>query len=320
MSKNSSIYIDRGKTTFYKVFGKHKQEYVLYCLYVITSFFGKLLLLGSPLFALADYRVVKNADENSNLDLGRAFEDAKTIKAIGTSFMVLTLRATALLAATILFGGITVLLGYIGIVLSEMAGIMHINIMYAFAVPGLLTLFYFIVLILLFFGPANYIIHCESNSNFSDIINTCHSIMTKNGKKALFFIGMHTIIHFVKYVILSFLILVIFNMFASREVLIICGVILCCVILFKIPKRIFIRKMAMLCLFQDLVNDTQYQGLGDKTSQESNNSLSKEDLLIALFNEPIQVRAEFENKANELNKEMTAIDTEDSSYEKSEAI
>ena len=255
MNQKLSVYLKKGRIASKGALLHQTTLFVKYCLYVLTSFFGKLLFFTYPLFALADIRIAKTVEETGTFEVEKSFEDSNSMKKVWMAMIFIMVKMLVLLSGIILLSGFTLLLVYLGKIIDSMTSF-DVNIMiFIFGVPGVLAIMLFILMINLNLGPVIYIIGTYNDIGIADVISKSVSIMAKKGKMKLLLIEIHYLLCFIMYLLISSALLYSIYLVASPTVVIFSGVIFIIIILLKLPKLILSRKIALVSLFNNLTNE-----------------------------------------------------------------
>ncbi len=299
MSQNIAVYIKKGMVASKKALYNQKQFYI-YCLFLLTSLFGKLFFITYPIFALADIRLVKTIEETGNFEVEKTFEDANSIKKVWTMVIFILLKTSLLLSGIVILSGITYWLSYLGEIIDNMTNLDRYYITALFWVLGVAAIILFIIIVNLFSGPAAYIIQTYDDYGISDTLIKSFSIMRKNGKRRLLLINLFHLLRFmINSLICSGLIYIIYQSL-SQLVFIFCSISLGIILLLTLPKIILSNKIATISLFSELTADDDSKVLLDsKDSQNIKRKVKKEDLLVTLFDNSI-----IEGNNNKKNEEL----------------
>lgn len=298
MSQQFTSYVSKGMQESKYAFKRRKHGFMNLLTFFMASLIGKRFFLSYPLFALAEYHLAQQVEQEGVVSLEEAFEDACITKNYWTAVHLALLNQVVFLIGFFTIALFGFVLFFFGTMLEGVFGFGD-NI--ALVVSLTVTAGLFLMLIIqksLYFGPVLYLIQ-GSDVSLSEALQQSRHIMTKSARYKLLRIHMY---YFSKTLLVIGAVVAI-TYFAAASYpaipwLVLMGMGFIVVLMSFAPKTMFSHRISTSKLFIDLVQEAIYYGRGDSdTSKLATQKVSKEKLLLSVFEKMIkdkQMQASFE--------------------------
>ena len=162
-----------------------KRNFLQLLIYFFAELVGKVTLIFSSLFALANVRQAKLVSENGRFEVPHTFQAVSKGRSVWTMIASIIVEAFIVLGGTILIAiltGAMMLIGYL--VWYFIGGPSYI--VWLFCIPGGLIFVVYAVIMVLILSPTPYIIESNPNIGVYETIKICFNTMKGNGKGTAF--------------------------------------------------------------------------------------------------------------------------------------
>lgn len=256
MEQSYISYYKKGAMNAKEVF-KNPSNLFKYYLLLIASFIGKLFIFPSPIFDLAMNKTVKSARLNDDINLTKSFRKADDKRLYSQMLISKVIFLGLAVAGVVLIGLLTLFLVILGDGINIFGVTENVNIKLIFAIPGIIGIVIFLIIISLWYAPLTYLFNTSPAITASQALFSSVNSMKSNNKK-IFLINFHAALINILYLgalalicYLSYLFLdITISQFIIRLLIIIFGL----VYLYKVlPVTSLSRKMATQECFESFV-------------------------------------------------------------------
>lgn len=274
---------------------------------MISSFFGKILLVTAPVFSLSDARLANTARKKDTLILSNSFEGL-TAKSYVNVIAAGLIKFLVFISGTIVIGGIGALLGLMGYAMGGLNPDMIIPAI-VLASPAALVLVAFYFMLPIVFGPLNYIIDSNPEIALSKALYNCLETMKQNGKMAYFLTQFIYSLYQILYLALSALLFYVLYFILGENIGQILAIIVTVIAfvgyIFVAPIIDMARRVCLSKIFEEIANtsndtdttiDTTKEHISNRSKQKALKAKEKEQLLVSLFSDGEAVIAEINDK------------------------
>ncbi|MCH5143061.1 MAG: hypothetical protein J1G07_05095 [Clostridiales bacterium] len=231
--------------------------------YFLAELAARLTIIFSAIFDLANIRQAKVVRENGKTDIPETMKVATKGKPLGTMVLTIITEAFIFLGGALIIAVATVILYFIGFIVSELVAVPWYT-PWLFCIPGGLVLLAYAVVMILILSPTPYLIETNPDLSVAETIKICFDTMKSKGKTTAFlnfFIptlleaGVLGICGGALYFLWLFVPLK-FKLLACAG-----GIIVSAVLIFlTIPMFDLAKKLAQRELFEDIVSDPTNAG------------------------------------------------------------
>lgn len=291
------------------VFKAHKQGFFTYLVFMMTTFFGSLVFIFSPIFILADMHVGMQVHESKTLKVEDAFDDSQRLKTVWTTVLVMIILGMIVVGFSAILVGLYYGLQMYGRMIDDFMNydryyMSFIGQIITYVLGGIL-----LFLVQMYFESTLYLILKNPESKLSDIVHQNNEMMKSQGFIQLFVIK---VIYFGQLlIILAFLSSIGYYVYPmlTRPLFYLLVLLLLMIFLRFVPKLYLGYRLSSIQLFSRRLENASYVRLIDNKTPLFSDQIRKEDILKALFDEVIEPTP-VEEPIDESQKLETIVEAE----------
>lgn len=289
MSQKISRYVSTSRVEAIDALHSGSRHFLKFFGFSMSTLIGKLLVVGFPLFALAEFHIVSQIQKTKHFDLESAFEDSQSGKKFWTTALCALLGQIIVIA-----GGLLIFLLYLGLkaVGSQMDYSFRFNRFFTVFFFGLFCILLFALLVVwvsLYFDPVVFLIQSNGDMGISEALRQARAVMTPVGRGKLFWMRIYYLIAITVVAGLGYgafyLWYAVLPTFWGVGLL---AVLFCLLLLLTMSRILLSERIACVKLFSDLVEEAAFQNFFVSKPEESlQGKIRKEQILATLFEETI---------------------------------
>ena len=258
MNRGFAFYFKNAMKSSASTIWKNK-GFIWVLAFFLSELVGRVTIIFSAIFDLADIRQAKTADENRKADFPNALKVATKRKPLRTMILSIISEAFIFLGGVLIIAIITCVLWLIGCGVNSLIHGPQL-VVWAFCAPGALLLAVYALIMILIFSPTPYIIETNPDLGVYETVKICFETMKDKGKTTVFF--NFFIPTLIECLIVGFCAGVAWFIFAFSPVIPFATVVFAvwciisiAIILLTVPMFDLARKIAQKNLFEDIVSD-----------------------------------------------------------------
>ena len=284
MIQKVSHYIALGKVSSRTTFARSKKQFFKYFIFNISAMIGKLCFLSFPLFAFAEYHLVKQVEQAQKLTFGKAFEDASSKKVFETTQHLALLNHVLTIAGLLVIGGLAYGLIYLGTTIDNYFDLNRYYVEFIFQAMSGTILVVFLLFKNIYMESLTYILRVDHEISLAEAFRKNEEVMANKNKVYLFYIKAYFFGVFAIYAIIAGVSSYLAFVYFIEYWFIIITILLILFGLRVMTKLMFGYKVASTKLFEDLHKDLNFeQAVTEGEEKLSEDKMLTSEILLTLF-------------------------------------